>query len=349
MSARPADESISTRKPAALDPVLRRFLGWTVILITFGYSFLDYWNYTRSAHEGATVEWQNLLAGRGFAPAQYRVGVIHLAGLLARLGHTHLRHMFAAIDLVCVGISLGVLLGLLSRMEAFRRVDRTTQWFQASLALGCFLLYLLWSFWYQKPETNATLLLLALSAAATQWRRRVPAAVALIALAAVGATVRADAVVAFHVGFAAACLLPQARTLPLGRALQLTASLLAIATAAGIEYFLMHHVYPGAPRQVDTFQLLRNLKGWMNYVVVVLALFPWWATLRMAARRWHLLDGWSVGLLLGSVVHFVLYNIVGISWEVRIFLPFAITIVPLTVTLASASIEEARGAAIASR
>ena len=349
MNAGQAAEAAPIGKPAAFDPVLRRFLGWTVFLITCGYTFLDYWNYSRTFHDGGGVEWQSLLAGRGFAPAQYRIGVVRLADLLARLTHTHLRHMFAAIDFVCLGISLAVLLALLGRMEAFRRADRTVQWLQASLALGCFLLYLLWTFWYQKPETHATLLLLVLSAAAAQWRQRVPATIALIALAAVGATVRADAVVAFHVGFVAACLLPQARSLPLGRAVQLTASLLAIAAAAGVEYFIMNRLYPGAPRQVAAFQLLNNLKIWLNYLVIVLALFPWWATLRLAARRWRTLDGWSVGLLLGSAVHFALFYIFGISWEVRIFLPFAITVVPLTVTLACASIECAGGPAVAAR
>ena len=78
---------------AAFDPALRRFLGWAVLLITSGYSFLDYWNYSRTFHEGGGGEWDALLAGRSFAPAQYRIGVIRAADLLARLTHTHLRHI----------------------------------------------------------------------------------------------------------------------------------------------------------------------------------------------------------------------------------------------------------------
>jgi hypothetical protein len=146
--------------------------------------------------------------------------------------------------------------------------------------------------------------------------------------------------IAFHAGFLVACLLPQARSLPLGRAAQAAASLLSIAVAVGIEYFIMHHVYPNAPRQNAAFQLLANLKGWLSYFVVAVALFPWWITLRLAVRRWRTLDGWMVGLLLGSAVHFVLFCTLGIVGEVRIFLPFAMTLVPLTVTLAYASIEQ---------
>ena len=326
------------------DPALRRFLGWAVLLITSGYSFLDYWNYSRTFHEGGGDEWQALLAGRSFAPAQYRIGVIRAADLLARLTHTHLRHMFAVIDFVCLGISLTLLLWLLFRRSGTLRdasdggSSVTAQWLQASLGLGCFLLYLLWSFWFQKPETHATLLLLVLSAVAAQSKRRVPAVVALIVLAAVGATVRADALIAFHAGFLVACLLPQSRSLPLGRAAQPIASVLSIAAAVGIQFFIMH-VYPNAPRQVAAFQLFGNLKTWTNYLIAAMALFPWWITLRLAMRRWAALDGWAVGLLLGSVVHFALFYIFGIAWEVRIFLPFAMTVVPLTVTLGYAAIE----------
>ena len=330
---------------AVFNPALRRFLGWAVLLITSGYSFLDYWNYSRTFHEGGGGEWQALLAGRSFAPAQYRIGVIRAADLLARLTHTHLRHMFAVIDFACLGISLTLLLWLLFRRNgAFRDSNDggsgvTALWLQASLAMGCFLLYLLWSFWFQKPETHATLLLLVLSAVAAQSKRRVPAVMALIVLAAVGATVRADALIAFHAGFLAACLLPQSRSLPLGRAAQAVASVLSIAAAVGIQFFIMHHVYPNAPRQVAAFQLFGNLKTWTNYFIAAMALFPWWITLRLAMRSWAALDGWAVGLLLGSVVHFALFYIFGIAWEVRIFLPFAMTVVPLTVTLGCGAIE----------
>jgi hypothetical protein len=331
---------------------LRRFLGWAVFLITSGYAFLDYWNYSRTFHEGGGGEWQALLAGRSFAPAQYRIGVIRVADLLARLTHTHLRHMFAVIDFACLGISLTLLLWLLFRRndtlqdsgDGGSGVGHTAEWLQASLALGCFLLYLLWSFWFQKPETHATLLLLVLSAVAAQSKRRVPAVMALIVLAAVGATVRADALIAFHAGFLAACLVPQSRSLPLGRAAQAVASVLSIAAAVGIQFFIMHHVYPHAPRQISAFQLFGNLKTWMNYIIAAMALFPWWITLRLAIRRWAALDGWAVGLLVGSVVHFALFYIFGIAWEVRIFLPFAMTLVPLTATLGYAAIERRKTA-----
>jgi hypothetical protein len=280
-----------------------------------------------------------MLAGHGFAPAQYRIGVLRTADLMARITHTHLRHTFAVIDCISLGISLALLIWLLGCTKNFRKADRVAQWLQASIVLGSCLLYLMWSFWFQQPETQPALLLLVLSAAAARWRRSILAAIILILLAAIGATVRADAVIAFHAGFVAACLLPQSRSLPLGRATQLAASAFAIAVAAGIEWFIAHRIYPNAARQVAAFQLLGNLRAWGNYLVVTMALFPWFITLRLAMCRRHILDGWSTGLLLGSLVHFALYYTFGIAWEVRIFLPFAMTVTPLTATLAYAAIQ----------
>jgi hypothetical protein len=103
----------------------------------------------------------------------------------------------------------------------------------------------------------------------------------------------------------------------------------------------MHYVYPNAPRQVSAFQLMSNLKAWLNYFVVAAALFPWWITLGLAMRCRRELNGWTVALVIGSVVHFALFYTFGIAWEVRIFLPFAMTLVPVTVTLAYASIDRA--------
>ena len=117
-------------RKSAFDPTLQRFLVWAVVLITSSYTFLDYWNYSRSVHDNGGVEWTSLLAGHGFAPAQYRVGVLRTANLLAELTHTHLRHMFAAIDLVCVGTSLALLLAcgaaLIFFLARFWRARRPT-------------------------------------------------------------------------------------------------------------------------------------------------------------------------------------------------------------------------------
>src|ERR1700724_2984425 len=234
------------------DALLRRFVGWAILLITSGYTFLDYWNYSRTWHEGGGTEWDALLAGRGFAPAQYRIGVMRVAALLASLTHTHVRHMFAAVDCVCLGTSLLLLFRLLMRSGAFAAAERPGGGLQAGPAL--------------------------------------------VVLAALGATVRADAMVAFHAGFLMTCLLAQGDDLPLGRRFQIVASAASLLAAVGVEYCIVHVLYPHAPREVSAFQLLTNLKTPADYLVLVVSLFPWWLTLRLAARRWRALDGWSLAL-----------------------------------------------------
>jgi hypothetical protein len=331
------ESSVRPLLQSAEDPALARLLRWAILLITSGYTFLDYWNYSRTWHEGST-EWEALLAGRGFAPAQYRIGVMRAAALMASVTHTHVRHIFAAIDFVCLAVSLLVLFRLLMRSEVFAKAERTAKWLQTSLGLGCVLLYLLWSFWYQKPETCATLLLLVLSAAAARWSRPAAAGLALVVLAALGATVRADAMVAFHAGFLLICLLPQGKGLPLGRRFQMVASSISLLAALGVEYAIVHGLYLHAPREVSAFQLWSNLKTPADYLVLLVSLFPWWLTLRLAARRWRALDGWSLALLAGSVAHFALFYCFGMAGEVRIFLPFAMMTMPVMVMLGYAAI-----------
>lgn len=321
--------------PFSLDLRLKRFLAWFSLLLTAGYTFLDYWNYNRMGREDPR-EWADLLAGRGIAPAQYRIGVLHLADLLARIVHAQLRHGFAIIDFACLLAGLGGVLLLLTRMPAFHSGMRQQQWTMALLGLTLFEVYLFWTFWFQKPETMATFAFLALSALAAWKGSRAPAALcgmAMIVLAALQATVRADAAVALHLGLLLACLFPARRPLPLGRAIQGAVSAFSIAVAIGVQFFIAHRIYPQARRNVGAFQLLANLHSGMGYLAILLSLAPYGLTLWLAAKRWRALDGWSHGLLLGSVVHFAMFYALGMAEEVRIFLPFAMALLPVSVPL----------------
>jgi hypothetical protein len=304
-------------------------------MIAAAWTFLDYWNYNRMNRDDP-AEWPSLLAGHGLAPAQYRVGVLRLGALLARIAHLQLRHAFAAVDFIGLLVGLGTVLLLLTRSVAWRRLGGTAQWV---LALGClalFQFYLPWTFWFQKPETMATFAVLALSAAAAQTgsgRYRVTMAAAMLLLAAAGATVRADAVVALHTGLLLACLLPGASGFRLGRWPQAAASVACIGVAAAVQLYIERVLYPAAQRNVAAFQLLANLHSLNGYLALALGLTPWWLTLWLGMRSWTALDGWSRGLLLGSVMHFALFYTLGMAEEVRIFLPFAMVLLPVTVRL----------------
>ncbi len=318
--------------PPALPPIdsrLKRFLLWFSLLLAAGYTFLDYWNYNRMGREDPH-EWVHLLAGRGIAPAQYRVGVLRTAALFARFTHLQLRHGFGVIDFVCLLVGLASLLVLLRRSHAFRASTPAGQW---NLALGFFAvfeLFLFWTFWFQKPETMATFAFLALSALLAGTRGR-PAlsAVLMLLLAAVQATVRSDAAVAFHLGMLIACFLPAGRSMPLRRGFQSAVSITAIAAALCVQWFIAHRIYPAAQRNVSAFQLLTNLHSSMGYAAIVLSLAPYGLILWLVITHWRTLDGWSHGLVLGSVIHFAMFYTLGMAEEVRIFLPYAMTVLPV--------------------
>jgi hypothetical protein len=331
----PAGANPALGDPPAPSSGMAWVLGWAVLFIASGWTFLDYWNYNRMNREDP-AEWPSLLAGRGIAPAQYRIGVFRLGAWLAHPAHLQLRHAFAAIDFVCLLAGTAAVLLLLVRTPLFRLADSIARWALAFLCLGLLQFYLLWTFWFQKPETMATFAVLAGTAlAASQIGARRPylAAIAMLALAGLGATVRADAVVALHAGLLLASLLPGTKRMPLGRALQGAVSFLSIGLAAAVQLYIARVLYPGAQRNAAAFQLLENLHSLNGFLVLVLALAPWAATVWLAFRRWAALDGWSCALVLGSLVHFALFYAMGMAEEVRIFLPFAMVLLPLTTPL----------------
>ncbi len=317
------------------DRRLKHFLVWVVFLLCGGYTFVDYWNYSRIEHANPG-EWPSLLAGTGIAPAQYRIGVLWLANSLAHGMHLHLRHTFAAVDFVSLLAGLWCVLFLLMRTGSFRAARPLAQWSLVLLCLAIFQVYLFWTLWFQQPETLPTFLFVALSAvlcSGVMVRYRWLAALALIVVAALQATVRADVAAAFHLGMLFACVLPDRKSLPLGRSLQAITSLFCFCAVAGVQSLIAMRIFPHAHREAALLQLFANLRDPMGYLVIVFSLATYGLTCWLAVRHWRRLNGWSRGMLLGSAIHFAMYYTVGMADEVRIFLPFAMAVLPISVPL----------------
>ena len=318
-----------------LDGRLRRFLVWAVLLLTAGFTFLDYWEYSRVEHADPT-SWQLLSTGHGIAPAQYRVGVYFTAHFLAHLAHLQFRHIFAVADFFCVGASLAALFFLLTRMTSFRQANRQAQWTQVLLGLLLVHLGLSWCLWFQEPETMPSLAVLAASALLCSGVLRIPrfmVASSVLLVAVFGSTVRVDAVLAFHTGFLLVALFSKDGAMPLGKWWQAAVSLLSIMAALGIEHFLAHSVFPHAVRDVALIQLLTNLHAANGLMVLLFSLPPWACVVWLGWKQWLGMNGWTRGLLIGSVIHFVMFMTFGMSEEVRIFIPFMLTLLPLSVPL----------------
>jgi hypothetical protein len=317
----------------ALDRRLKRFLTWAILLLTAGYAFLDYWAYSRDQHENPQT-WALLASGHGPAPAQYRIGVYFSANFFAQLAHLQLRHVFAAADFICTGLSLACIFYLLTRTAWFRSASLAAQWAQTLLALLLTQIYLVWTLWFQQPETMPSLAIVAVSALLSSGAVRVPramVALSLLLVAVLGATIRVDIVLAFYAGMLCACIVSHRESE--SKAWLIVTSVAALMLAVGIERFIAHTLFPHAERVAALFQLIGNLESVNGAWVLLSTLPPWVLTVWLARRQWTQLPVLWRGLVLGSIVHLLMFLIVGQSEEIRIFLPFTFTLIPLSATL----------------
>ncbi len=315
-----------------LHPRLKRFLIWAIALMTLGYTFLDYWAYSRVEHD-SPKDWPMLATGHGLAPAQYRIGVYFTASFLRHLTHLRFHQIFAASDLFCTGLSLACIFFLLTKLITFSQASLDRQWAQVLLGLLLAQIYLVWTLWFQEPETMPSLAVLSACALLGSGLVRVPRPmlfVTLVLVAVLGATIRADAVAAmmggmFLVHFGARRMDRERWVIP--------AALVGAIAAVGIEWFISRRMFPHAERSAAAFQLLNNLHAVNGAAALFCVLGPWVLTIWLAMRSWQGIPIWMRGVALGSVFHFLLFLTFGMSEEVRIFLPFTLTLIPLSATL----------------
>ncbi|HEY5329042.1 MAG TPA: hypothetical protein VIJ79_04090 [Acidobacteriaceae bacterium] len=325
-------------------PTPRRSLNIFILLAALSSVFLDYWEYSRTFHADPDI-WASTLCGAAPAPAQYRIGVLKAAAFLTLHTPLAMRHALALIDLIALLIAAFVLRALLTRSDTWRSASVAAQWFAAAAFLLLFEYSLQWLTWYQRPETLTIAALLALSLWLSTHRLPGPAgtlltAASLIALGILQGFTRADVGVVFYVSIALICLFskrPQPDALP--RWTQFSASLIAAACAAAVQLYLMRIVYPHATYgSTPVYQLTLNLTDRVRIVPFALILAPTlWLAIPIARRRFAPQPA-QAGLLLASAIFVCLWFTLGSIDEVRIFLPFALALTPLTVEAATARI-----------
>jgi hypothetical protein len=327
---------MSANAPEVQERRLRRFLICSTILILGSYIFLSYWEYSREYH-AFPAEWSELLAGHGTAPAQYRIGVLFVAGFLARISHGHLaiRYGITLIDFVFLSIGLPVILALVSRTRFVRGASYPMRCATFLLALLLVVFYLNWTFWYHKPETIANLGSLAMAAGLLAGWRRVPvllAALGLVLISIYLATVRADSGFALNLGVLLAAFLPQSAKAS-GRVLKAAAAVVGLFAVLAVEYFIRHRMFPNNPFSDPLFQLVRNLKSPANLFCVVFALAPYFLAIRLTVKHWARLEEWERAVAIASMAQFAFFFVVAKADEVRVFLPYALVLVPTSAAL----------------
>jgi hypothetical protein len=314
----------------------------SAIVLSTGY--LDYWAYSQAFYKEPTV-WMDVVSGTASAPSQYRIGVIDTAYFLARHLHMGMRHTLALLDVISGMIAVFALFLVLQRSAVYRKASVATQWFGAASFVILVQFYLAWLLWYQRPETLPTAAILALAVLLAAGRpsglARVSAigmagtVLGLLLLAVAQGFVRADVAFALNLGILLVCLTSAGKGFALPRGVQAGTSMMAMLLAVGIQYYLMKKVYPQASYgDTPVLQLLLNLKSPWGYAPFLFFLLPMgWTALKLKQGRYQV-ESWGVGVFTAAVIFLGMWVVVGKIAEVRIFLPFALALAPLTAELA---------------
>jgi hypothetical protein len=317
----------------------KRVVSVLLSLIVLSAGFLDYWSYSQTFYREPGV-WMDVVSGTAHAPGQYRIGVIDTAYFLARHTHLGLRHTLALLDVIAGLIAVFTLFLVLRRSPVYCKASQAAEWFGAACFVVLVQFYLAWLLWYQKPETlpTAAMLSLALLLLTVRLNGRlgtmVPV-VGLLLLAVAQGFVRADAAFALHVGILVVCLTPAGRGFALPRWLQAGTSLIAVVLAVGIQYWLMRGLYPQANYgNTPVLQLFLNLRSAEKFVPFLLFLGPFAWTAAMLMRRRYQAGSAGIAIFTAATIFWAMWVTVGRIGEVRIFLPFTLTLAPLTVELA---------------
>ena len=303
--------------------------------------FMDYWGYSTEAHRNPE-DLDALVRGTGPAPQQYRIGVLRLAEFLSRHSPLALRHGFTLVDLACAAIAIYVLFSLLVGSESFRAAQRGAQWLMVGAYVFLVQLYLSWSLWYQRPETFTTvaaaalLVWLLVRAEARSVGGRALLVAGTLLIASLQALVRPDVVITLEVGVALLCVSGRAGRLALPRWMQAATSLLAVGIAAGVQFYIIHRMYPHASYgDTPVFELKLNFRDFERWPPFFLALAPylwllWTVVRRRAGSAAEGLEAASLAIVPGSVLMLGLFLLLGRMDEVRIFLPYAMALAPMT-------------------
>jgi hypothetical protein len=291
------------------------------------------------------------LRGVADAPDQYRLGVLWLAQWLAAHLHVAMTMSLAVLDGVCGMVAVLVLFLVLERTEVYAQASAVERWFGSAAFVLLMLWWLMWLLWLQKPETLPAAVIVAImlrlwqpvphsSQKRDEWATRY-SVVLLVLLSVLLATFRADVACLLNVGVLLYVLVKREARLAVGFPAAVGTSLLGAVAAGGIQLWLARVAYPQAGYGLVRFwQLWPNLKHgtrWPPFAVFMLPLV--WMAVQVWRRRFAG-DAAGLALLCGAVVYAVLWCTIGKIDEVRIFLPFALALAPLTAEMAMLRVRE---------
>ena len=311
-------------------------------------SYLNYWQYSRDFYspgfETNPFGWMAVLRGIAYAPEQYRVGVVQTAYWMSQHLHMGMRHALALLDGISVLIAAFLLYDLLKRSAIYRNASLAAQWFGSAAFVLLVQFYIAWLLWYQRPETLPTTMLVALFL--WLWTRkgawldesmvgRLFTAILILLISLAQSMVRADVAFMLNAGLFIVCLTRFGKGLALPRAAAAFSSLLGVVLAGTVQLYMMKVVYPYATYGgTSPFALKLNILAPLRWPPFVLFILPFVWLLVQIARHRFTVNAANLAFVVGGVLFAGIWVVVGKIDEVRIFLPFAIALAPLTVQMA---------------
>jgi hypothetical protein len=326
---------------------------WLLVLFLAGICSRGYGYYNQDFKASPQI-WMDVVHGSASAPEQYRIGVVMPAYWMSRHLGLRLSQAFGIIDLLTSVTAALLLYGLLVKTSVYEEASEEGKWFGSAAFLALAFYLMDWVNWYQKATTLPT----ACIVAAMLWlwtpRREISltglqksmTVAAFLVLVIAQSFIRADValVVCAGVFVASATGLSPKLALPRGAALvcSVTGGLLAVA----VQVYLMKVLYPNATYgDVPVWMLLHDWMRLTNWASALIFMAPFLWTLQQAVKRRYWGEGAGGAFLVAAIGYAGLWLIMGRLDEVRIFLPMALIITPLTVELAMLKLREFHTAA----
>ncbi len=327
--------------PQAGTRMLRPQLLTRVLLLAtvLGVCDQSYWQYSDVDHY-AKGYWLPFVQGAGAAPEQYRIGVKMTAWWLVQHLSWEFRYGFTLMDVLAAIAGALLVYDLLLRRPAIRQSTTALQWFASAgfVLLVCY--YMAWVGFFFRPETLPSFGLTACMAWLWTLRRDergrpVLTICGLIAAAAAQAWIRADVPCALNAGILLASTVGTGRGLSISRRASIFTAAVCIAVAAGTQFYIMRVLYPHASYgNIPVFMVTHDLHQPLTYPPFLIFIVPLAWSGFQAWRQRAVLDTGTRGLLLGAAIYLVLWILLGKLDEVRIFIPFAVVLIPITMELA---------------
>jgi hypothetical protein len=325
-----------------------RMTRWMLVLFVTGVCTLGYGDYNQQLKDPANV-WTQVLQGTAPAPEQYRVGVVMAAFWVTRHAPVRLSQVFGVFDEAAAVTAVLLLYAMTVRKRAFGESSIALQWF-GSAAFAAVTMYLLvWTRWYGKVSTLPA----ACAVAAMMWlwtprdesepsaRRRVAVAAGLFLLTLGLSFVRADVALLLCLGVFVASAAGVSPRLSLPRGAAMGLSLTGCLTAGAVQLWLMKIVYPRASYgEVHVLMIAHDWWRLQKAAFTLLFMVPFLWTLRQAMRRRYGGEGAGAAILLGALGYAGMWITFGRLDEVRIFLPMALAVTPVTVEMAMLQVSE---------